>query len=193
MTSSIERPTLEGFGYVLRPFGPDEVDDRYVSWLTDPDVVRFLEVRLARQTRETALAFVRSFYGEVEKYIWRVFPAGEADPIGTTTLYNINRHHGWTELGLMIGEKAFWGRGASEATLRLLASFAFDHLGLRRLTGGTYANHYGMNFTYRKLGFTLEGRLRKALAVSPGCYVDSFRWGLLADEWRQRTVDAHQS
>jgi ribosomal-protein-alanine N-acetyltransferase len=174
---------LQGPTLTLRPFTLADVCDRYLGWLSDPDVTKFLEVRHVRQTRESAEAFVASFSGPVEKYMWGIH-AGDAGMIGTTTLYDINRIHGLSELGLMIGEKAFWGHGVSAETVHLVAGFSFDTLGLRRLTGGSYARNHGMNFTYRRLGFTLEGRLRKACVVSPGEFVDCYRWGLLADEWR---------
>ena len=43
-----------------------------------------------------------------------------------------------------------------------------------------------MNFTYQKLGFVRAGVLRAALQVASGHYVDCYRWGLLADDWRAR-------
>jgi len=129
------------------------------------------------------MAFVSSFAGPIEKYIWGI-QAAEAGLIGTTTLYDINRVHGLSELGLLIGDKAYWGHGVSAEAVNLVAGFAFDTLGLRRLCCVSYARNHGMNFTYRRLGFTLEGKQRKAFAVAPGEFVDGFRWGLLADEWR---------
>ena len=185
-------PILRGPHYNLIPFTEAHITARYLGWLNDPEVNRFLELRLVHQTRETALAFVRSFFGETEKYMWAVCVNDGDEPIGTTTLYNIGRYHGCVEFGLLIGDKRYWGKGASEEAIELLARFAFDDLGLRRMTGGTYACNHGMNFTYRKLGFTLEGKERTAFHVRPGVYVHGLRWGLLADEWRLRHGHASQ-
>jgi [ribosomal protein S5]-alanine N-acetyltransferase len=143
-------------------------------------------VRHERQSRETALIFVRSFDGPLEKYMWAVVPKESENAIGTSTLYHINRNHGSAEIGLLIGERDYWGSGASEEAIGLMADFAFDTLGLHRLTGGSYSKNRGMNFTYRKIGFTLEGRMRQAFRLSLDEYVDGYRWGLLADEWRAR-------
>ncbi len=181
-TSPEDAPVLTGKHYQLVPFNESLATDRYLGWLTDPEVTRFMGVRHQPQTRETALAFVRSFQGATNKFMWAIFPIGGADPVGTSTLYNINRNHGSVELGLMVGDKAHWGRGASEETIRLLIAFAFGPLGLRRMTGGSYACNHGMNFTYKKLGFTREGRLRSALQLSPGEFVDGYLWGLLASD-----------
>ncbi|MFC1874295.1 GNAT family N-acetyltransferase [Chloroflexota bacterium] len=182
--------TLVGSRFRLIPFQEEHISDTYIGWLNNPEVNRFLEVRHIHQTYETVLAFVRSFYGDTEKYMWSVYAKDINESIGTATLYNINRYHGSGEIGLMIGEKDYWGKGASDEAMELIARFAFQTLGLRRLTGGSYATNYGMNFTFKRSGFTLEGKLRQACLVSPGNYVDGYRWGLLVEEWQARTQPA---
>lgn len=77
---------------------------------------------------------MRSFYGSTEKYMWGIYPNDSSDPIGTATLYDINRQHGSGEIGLLIGERNYWGKGASIEAIELIAQFAFETGGLRRLT-----------------------------------------------------------
>lgn len=186
---SVATDTLEGRNFILRVCREDNLPLRYVAWLQDPDVTRFLEIRHRPQSLETALAFVRSFDGPAEKYMWVIVARDSGEPIGTCTLYDVNRMHGSAEIGLMIGERAYWGSGASSEVIGLLADFAFDTLGLRRLTGGSYATNRGMNFTYRMLGFTREGQLREAFKLDDRC-VDGYRWGILAREWREKREKA---
>lgn len=175
---------LMGPRFSLIPFKEEHISDRYLGWLNDPEVNRFLEVRFVQQTYETALEYIRSFYGGAEKYLWGIYVKGSNELIGTATLYDINRYHGLGEIGLMIGERGYWGKGASTEAIKLIIQFAFETLGLRRLSGGSYAVNHGMNFTYKRVGFTCEGRLRKAYLLSPGTYVGGYRWGILVEEWR---------
>lgn len=177
---------LTGRRFVLVPFTEKDISPAYINWLNDPDVNRFLEIRFVPQSHETAKAFVTSFYEANEKYMWGIYPKGAEEPIGTATLYGINCRHGSAEVGLMIGEKAHWGSGASVEALDLICEYAFRRLGLRKVTGGTYAVNLGMNFTYKRLGFALEGKLRQAWVLSDGSIVDGYRWGLLAEEWEAR-------
>ena len=179
---------LTGTAYRLTPFTETDITDRYLGWLNDPEVNRYLELRIARQTRETALAYVTSFYnGSEEKYMWAIRPIdGDGTPVGTITLAFINRYHQTGEIGLMIGNRDYWGRGASTEALDLLCAFAFERIDLRRLVAGTYAPNRGMNITYKMLGFALEGRLRQAFRLDGEDYTDGFRWALLRDEWRAR-------
>lgn len=183
----MEPVSLEGKHFALVSFTEKHITESYLRWLNDPGVNRFLEVRFVPQTRETARAYVRSFYESEEKYMWGICPRGQAEPVGTATLAFIARHHGSGVLGLMIGEQGFWGKGASDEAIELIADFAFERLGLRRVMATSVALNHGMNFTFKRLGFTLEGKLREANCVKPGTYADVFSWGILAREWRGRS------
>lgn len=187
-THTAKRPTdrfprLNGKRFCLIPFREEHISDRYISWLNDPEVNRFLTVRLVRQGYESARRYVMSFWGDEEKYMWGIHPIDAGECVGTTTLYNINRYHGSAHFGLMIGDRAYWGSGASDEAMSLVAGFAFGELRLRRLTGGASELNLGMNFLFKRHGWTREGVLRKAIVLKPGVYTDAYQWGILAEEW----------
>ena len=179
--------TLIGPRYTLRLFTPDEIGPRYIGWLNNPEVNRFLVVRFTSQTYETALAYVSSFHGDNEKYMWGIFPNDADEPVGTATLSDINRDHGVGAIGLLIGEMEYWGKGASNEAMELILEFAFETLGLHRTIGWSYALNHGMNFTFKRLGFSIEDKQkREAPETSAGTHTDGFKWGILADDWRAR-------
>lgn len=177
---------VEGDGFSLRPFTIDTVSDRYIDWLNDPEVNQFLEVRFAPQNRQTATEFVESFADGIECYMWGIYPSDKAEPVGTVTLQKVDRNNGAAEFGIMVGDKEYWGKGAAAESIRLVARFSFDRLGLRRLAAGTYASNHGINFTLKQLGFTVEGKVRRAFVLNSGAIVDGYRWGILAEEWSGR-------
>ena len=177
---------LHGSRVDLKPFHEEDITEQYLGWLNDPEVNRYLDVRFAPQTAETVLPYVRSFYQDEEKYMWGIHPTVGTGPVGTVTLWHFQRHHGSAVVGLMIGERDEWGRGASPEAISLVLDLAFAKLGLRRVSAETRGPNYGINFTLRRLGFTLEGKRRKALFIPPNEYVDQFAWGILADEWASK-------
>lgn len=182
-----DRLSLVGESCRLIPMREEDATERYIQWLNDLEVTRYLEVRLTPQTRETAVAFIRSFSESTAKYLWGIYsPGDERELMGTVTLNYINPHHGTGEIGLMIGRKEYWGKGVSNEAMSLVLDFAYETLGLRRVTGGSYASNLGMNFTFKRLGFVCEGKLRRAFRRDENQFEDGFRWGLLAEEWRAR-------
>ncbi len=180
--------SLEANGFCLRPLRPEDVTERYVGMLNNPRVNRFLEVRWKPQTDDSVRAFVDSFYKDEEKYAWSITVRDSNLFIGTATLYEINRNHGTAELGLMIGDESYWGKGASETVLTLVINYALDVLNLRRIIGGSCEHNHGMHFTYKRLGFRREANFVKAWASGTGDYWDLYRWAILKDEWRARAT-----
>jgi RimJ/RimL family protein N-acetyltransferase len=85
----------------------------------------------------------------------------------------------------MIGNTLHWGKSASYGAMYAVINYAFNTLNLRKIYGGTYANNAGMNFTLKRLGFSLEGKLREAYYTEKNIYADGYRWGLLKKEWEE--------
>lgn len=174
---------LRGPNYLLTPFNEKMISEQYIGWLNDSRVNKYLEVRKTKQTQESVLEFVRSFYNDPLRYFWGIYSNENSELVGTATLY-LNRERQSGEIGLLIGEVAYWGKKVSDEVIDLIAQFTFEHLGLCRVTGGCYSTNIGMNFTFKKLGFKLEGILRKCRKLEDGTYLDEFLWGALADEWK---------
>jgi ribosomal-protein-alanine N-acetyltransferase len=184
---------LVGSKFTLTSFREDHVTPQYIGWLNNSEVNKYLDVRFVHQTHETGLTFVRSFYGDEEKYIWGISSKGDDSPIGTATLYCIDNHHRSGVIGLLIGKPEYWGEGASNEAMELILNFAFKTLGLHRVMGGSNSLNFGMNFTFKRLGFTLEGKLREACYLGGGEYSDDYRWGLLKHVWDSQRQSANSS
>ena len=146
---------LDGKEYQLIPMTLKHVTEEYIGWLNDPEVNKFLEIRRNKQTRNSAVRYVSEFYQREEKYLWGIFP--NAKPmIGTININSVDRFNRTCELGLMIGNKSYWGTSASKEAILLTLEFAFKNLGLNRVAGGSHSTNLGMNFTFKSLGFTRE-------------------------------------
>lgn len=175
--------TLSGPQYTLAPLRMQDISDRYIAWLNDPQVNQFLEVRFSPQNRQSVEAYVQLHGQAKDRYLWGIYPKGQNFYAGTATLTQINPYHGSGEIGLLIGEMDYWGKNTSAEAMKLVMQFGFATLGLRRLTGGSYAANHGMNFTFKRLGFRCEGKNLKAYQLTPGEYGDGYRWAILKEEW----------
>ncbi|MEV6814053.1 GNAT family N-acetyltransferase [Micromonospora sp. NPDC051296] len=71
------------------------------------------------------------------------------------------------------------GRGYATRTVRLLARWGFDHVGLVRLWAGTLPENVGSQRVLEKAGFRREGLLRGRLPGAAGSRNDSTVFGLL--------------
>lgn len=140
---------------------PELVSDDYVGWLNDSDVKRYLESRFVLQDRASVEAFVARMLASDSDLFLGILDCALGRHVGNIKLGPIDRRHGLGEIGIMIGDRAAWGRGIGTAAIRTLETIAREALGLRKLTAGCYASNVGSSRAFEKAGFAVEG-VRKA-------------------------------
>jgi len=111
--------------------------------------------------------------------------------IGNCCLLGLRNPHGNLELGIVIGDRDYWGRGYGRDATRLLLKFGFHYLGARRIVLTTHAKNERAIRCYRACGFVEEGRPRKAIWVE-GEYVDLVNMSILREEWLAQGDAARQ-
>ena len=165
----------------LRP--PAEQDlPLFVRWLNDPEVSYWLSMS---EGPELTLESEREWYDEMRadpaQVIWCI-ETEEGRLIGNLGLHAINETHGRATLGIVIGEKDFWGRGYGTEAIRQVLRYAFTELGLRRIALGTDEDNVRGIHCYEKCGFVREGVLR-ADRLRRGQPVDSVAMSVLREDW----------
>ncbi|MFO7585452.1 MAG: GNAT family protein [Anaerolineales bacterium] len=108
----------------------------------------------------------------------------EADEkcIGQCALFNFNETAQNCEIGITIGDKAYWGSGYGRDAILCLLDYAFRHRNMRRVYLSVNGNNLRAIRAYAACGFVEEGRLR-AHVWSNGEYIDLVMMGLLRTEW----------
>ena len=185
----MERIELRGERYYLKTLLPEDVSDKYVSWLNDSEVNRFLEVRFTESNIENTKQWVSNF-DNYNKFLTGIYTIDGDEHIGTITL-QINHIHKTAEWGYLIGEKQYWGKGASIEAITLLFDYAFDELGIRKISGGAYINNVLSIINFKKLGFKQEG-LRKKHCKLGDEYVDGVLYSVFKEDWDARRKTMHK-
>lgn len=148
----------------LFPLTPEGVTDVYVGWLADPEINRFLESRFSEQDRASVEAFVAGVNASPKDVVFGIHDIELNRHVGNIKLGPIDRNHGAGEIGIMIGDRAAWGRGVGAGAIAILVDIAREELGLRKLTAGCYASNIGSQRAFEKAGFSVEGvRLAQCL------------------------------
>lgn len=106
----------------------------------------------------------------------------DGEPVGFVALFD------WTESAGRV-EVAYWivpeeqGNGyATEAVSHAIA-YAFEDRRCHKVVAGAHATNEASRGLLETLGFQQEGRLRDHIFLG-GEWVDSIRYGLLAEKWR---------
>ena len=102
--------------------------------------------------------------------------------IGQCGLFNLNQTAHTCELGITIGDKAYWGQGYGREAITLLLHYAFTHHNFHKVWLQVHASNARARHAYRACGFVEEGQLR-AHVWSNGRYDDLILMGRLRTEW----------
>lgn len=160
---------------------PELVTDAYVGWLNDAEVNQYLESRFRHEDPDSVRAFVSGVLESENDLFFGIRDLGLDRHVGNIKLGPIDRRHGLGEIGIMIGDKAAWGRGVGSRAIARIADIGRHELGLRKLTAGCYASNIGSKRAFEKAGFAVEG-VRRAHYLLNGQPEDAILLGKLVDE-----------
>ena len=165
----IETPRLE-----LKSLEVSAAEGAYAGWLHDPEVMRFIETGNAQSDPASIAAYIESMNNSPENLLLGMITQGEARHIGNIKLGSIDRYR--ADVGLLIGDRAYWNKGYASEAIAAVASYAGETLGLRRVFAGCHETNPGSIKAFLKAGFEVEGRLRQN-ARDGDVYVDGLILG----------------
>lgn len=145
--------------FLLRTLVAEDATPRYLSWLSDVYVIRYLELRFSAPSNLKDLSrFIESVNESDDSLMLGIFLRADGSHIGNIKLGPINRYHSTGEIGLLIGERGEWGKGHASAVIALMTNYAFSTLGITKLTAGCYGVNEGSLRAFLNAGFVEEGR-----------------------------------
>ena len=169
---------LAGGTVSLRELRPEDVSERYVRWLNDPQVNQFLETRFEAHTLAGVRSYVQSIKAEKNEILWGIFLKMDGAHVGNIKLGPVHPRHKFAYIGLMIGEKDYWGKGIAAQAIALVTKYAFEELKLHKLLAGCYEPNVGSLRAFEKCGFHIEGT-EKSQWLYEGKYIDSYRMAFI--------------
>jgi RimJ/RimL family protein N-acetyltransferase len=165
----------------LRALEPSDLNATYLGWLNDPEVNRYLETRFLPQTQEALQGYWQAHRDDPASPWFAICLVGDGRHIGNIKLDNFDWVNRTCELGLLLGDRSYWGKGVGTEVMRLTLRYAFDQLNMRKVVLAVYSNNPGAVKLYEKVGFQREGCLR-AQIYSKGEYIDKYYMGIFSNE-----------
>jgi RimJ/RimL family protein N-acetyltransferase len=176
---------FKGEKVLLRPMKQEDIGRQH-EFNQDPE----LYVLDCDTPRPAPIESAQAFYERRTKFDEDIAPfAIEADGkyIGFCSLMNLKSRNRCAELGIMIGDRAYWGRGYGRDAVKLMLDYGFGYLGLHRIELFPHEKNMRAIRCYLACGFIEEGRARKVLWLQ-GEYVDVVQMSILREEWQERDI-----
>ena len=168
----------------FRTLDENDVSDRYVNWLADPEVNDFLETRWKKHSPENILTFVQKANASKNSYLFGIFLNDNDLHIGNIKVASIDLNRKCADVSFFIGDKNKWAKGFATEALRLALKFSFEELKLNRVQAGYISGNEASAKIFERNRFVVEGHRRKHNRYGDS-YLDTILVGLLRDEWSQ--------
>lgn len=168
-------------GIRLRHLEEDDSGALY-GFKNDPEVVKMLggfSVGCSTRDIKDWIEFHRKCSDEI---LWAIVDIESNCCIGYCGFYKIDFRVGSAEYAIVIGNKAFWGRGIGRQCTEFALNYAFESLNLNRIYLTALAINKRAIGLYSSIGFKEEGRLREA-QYKNGQYIDIIAMSVLKREY----------
>jgi RimJ/RimL family protein N-acetyltransferase len=179
-------PILRGAKVYLRPFENTD-KEAYKRWRADADPMGAAGFGYRAPLSD---AEVDAYFSDrppqqgKREYQFIICTLDDEKPIGNIMLMDLESRQGGAELGIVIGEADYRGKGYGTDACNAIVDFAFGELRLERVHLTAGVDNPSAEAAYVKCGFKKEGVLRHA-AYSRGKFIDTVAMSILLDDWQK--------
>ncbi len=155
-----QHPVLEKERLLLRPRSMADKDDIF-EYASDPEVTQYMIWPTHRSIADT-IAFLESSpkgFANRDSIGLAIELKKSGKMIGDCGFHHIQPQHHRVEIGYVLNRK-FWGHGYMTEAVRELIRFAFDEMGMHRLSATCDLENERSAAVMERCGMKLEGILR---------------------------------
>lgn len=156
----------------IRKFEFKDISNK-INWINNPENNRFLHYDLPLEYKKTCKWF-ENIKNNNDRFDAVIEYKGS--PVGIVGLLNIDYKNKKCEEYITLGETSLKRKGISTKALKLICSYAFEDLKLKKVVAFVEYGNPSL-YLHTKVGFKIEGFLRNDLIVG-GESVDRFILGL---------------
>ena len=137
---------------IIKPFEKKYINKKFVSFLNNPKVNKFLRVGKKKQTISSAKQYYNSYKNRKDVYC-AILDKKKSKLIGTITLKHITNDKCF--IGFMIGNTNYFGSSVSKQSLNIFLHFVFNYFNYKIIKAETVKENLSSNFTLIINGFKL--------------------------------------
>jgi [ribosomal protein S5]-alanine N-acetyltransferase len=145
---------IKGERVVIKKLRVSDITQRYIDWLNNPDINRYLSIKNKCNTHRDIEQYVRSYENTNNKILLGIFESRSKLHIGNVTLTHIDWKNKVCAVGIMIGDVLYHGKGYAVESLRLSSVLAFSKLKFCELFAGVENRNQASIKLFRRSGYS---------------------------------------
>ena len=161
MTTLVHGEVARGARILLREKRLDDAPDDY-RWRSQSELSRYDAARPLRMPYQEYLVLYREDLSNPSPYRRSLAIEDQfGRHIGNVMYYNVDTKRQEAEIGITIGERAYWGRGYGTDAVQMLLEHLLGVQGFRRIHLKTLTWNRRAQRCFEKAGFALCGRVSR--------------------------------
>ena len=136
----------------LRPLCLSDINKKYLFWVNDPLVTENLEIGKQRLTHSDLVRYVEDS-PKKGRHNYAIITKNSQQHIGNSSIYSIELDKSKFQIGLLIGEKKFWGEFYYSLVNFKLLKIAFIEMGLEKCIAYVNETNIKARMTNKFLGY----------------------------------------
>jgi [ribosomal protein S5]-alanine N-acetyltransferase len=170
--------------YLIRPLRLSDASNRYLSWLLDERVSRTLDSDGENQTLESITKYIQSHNNKID-FLFGIFiknyKNNEGQHIGNIS-FRLHPEHKLANIGIMIGDYNYWGKGVPLEVREKIIDWAFDKLECNKIEAGCYSINIPAIYNFKRQYWEMEG-IQKNHRIVEDKNVDLILFGMRREVW----------
>jgi len=142
---------IKGESVYLKNLREKDATEDYCRWLNDPGVNKYLETR--KVTIEGLKKYIKEKNTADNCLFLCILDRESGKHIGNIKLEPIDFESKKAVLGILIGDKNYWGKGIGTEATKLLVDYAFNNLNIKEVNLGVISENKAAIRVYEKAGF----------------------------------------
>jgi RimJ/RimL family protein N-acetyltransferase len=149
---------LEGGKIYLKPSSV-KYAEVYTKWINDPDVIR--HTTIVPVTLEEEMKWLKKRETDKTEEVFSIFTKEDDTIIGNVGCHELDNPDRNFVLGIIIGEKEYWGKGYGTDAFKTIIKYMFDERNANKLSLDVFAGNKAAKHVYEKCGFKEVGKIKK--------------------------------
>ena len=154
---------IEGDGIYFREPRLSDLNFNWYNWLNDNEVTRFQNKGIFPNSIEKQTSYFNYITNSSKDVLFSIIEKENNIHIGCVGLHKIDWISRSAELGIIIGEKDYWGKKFGSQSWKMISDYGFKSLNLHRISSIIIENNKSSEKCAINSGYKKEGKMRDYL------------------------------
>lgn len=145
--------TIYGDRTYLKILLENGATEEYCQWINDPEVTKYLKIK--QTTVSDLIKYIQDALKSPHCLFFGIFWKENNKHIGNIKIELIDFKKSSAWVGLLIGDKKYWGRGIATEAISIAAKYVFEFLKLKEINLGVASGNKAAMRAYEKCGFEI--------------------------------------